>query len=227
MPPYTGAANRTAGDTLNLFERGSARRYESDGDDAAGWTVAWRRLDVCDLGLHGLFLVINHAWHALRRFFGQDPNAPLSPFMHAFSVLLTFLAVTVSWVFFRADSSHNAMVIIKAMCVMNGFDLPAAWLVKWGRIGSQLADMGFGTASTLVSAGTINWIVILLVLVWAAPNTQQILMRYEPALDVPRNTPATRLAWQPGYRWLALHVGTAIWAITAISQLSPFLYFQF
>lgn len=187
----------------------------------AGWTfVIWG-------GLHGVFLVINHAWHALRRFFGQDPNAPLSPFMHSFSVLLTFLAVTVSWVFFRADSGHNALAIIKAMCGMNGFDLPAAWLVKWGRMGSQLADMGFGSASTLVSAGTINWIVILLVLVWAAPNTQQILMRYEPALNVPRNTPETRLTWRPGYRWLALHVGTAIWAITAISQLSPFLYFQF
>ena len=47
----------------------------------AGWTfVIWG-------GLHGLYLVVNHAWHALRRALGHDPEAPLPGPLHALAVL--------------------------------------------------------------------------------------------------------------------------------------------
>jgi len=75
----------------------------------AGWTyVIWG-------GLHGLYLIINHAWHALRRTLGQDPEQPLSRPMHLLSALLTFLAVTIAWVFFRADTFGHATAIVQAM----------------------------------------------------------------------------------------------------------------
>ncbi|HET7832180.1 MAG TPA: MBOAT family O-acyltransferase, partial [Gallionella sp.] len=46
----------------------------------AGWTfVIWG-------GLHGIYLVITHAWQSLRRMVGQDPNVPLARPVHALSV---------------------------------------------------------------------------------------------------------------------------------------------
>jgi alginate O-acetyltransferase complex protein AlgI len=189
----------------------------------AGWTfVLWG-------ALHGMFLVINHAWHALRRALGQDPAQPLSSFSNAASVAVTFLCVTVAWVFFRADTTNSALEIIKAMLGLNGFALPGAWLAKWGAFGNWLVTFGvtFSEGKSLISGGTINWIWILLLIVWLAPNTQQIMMAYKPALTIPANTPNTRLLWQTNRSWLILHLAVTVWAISAISQLSEFLYFQF
>lgn len=54
----------------------------------AGWNfVLWG-------GLHGLYLAINHGWHAL------TGSATSGRVAHVFGVLLTFTAVTVAWVFF-------------------------------------------------------------------------------------------------------------------------------
>ncbi len=189
----------------------------------AGWTfVLWG-------ALHGVFLVINHGWQALRRALGQDPSLPLSRWAHAGSVLLTFLAVTVAWVFFRADSAGSAIAILKSMAGFNGFELPGAWLAKWGAFGQWLTALGvsFSEGKALISGGTINWIWISLLIVWCAPNTQQIMSAHEPALDVPAGTPRTRFTWMPERRWLLVHFAAAIWAISALSQLSEFLYFQF
>lgn len=160
----------------------------------AGWTfVIWG-------GLHGLYLVVNHGWHALRRRIGQNPKKPLSPPAHALSVLLTFLAVTVAWVFFRSKNLHAALVMIEAMAGMSGT----------------------GT----ISRGAVNWIWILLLVSWLAPNTQEIMRRFKPALDFRDDTPG-RFSWQPNWRWLTAHVVLALFALISISKLSEFIYFQF
>ncbi len=160
----------------------------------AGWTfLIWG-------GLHGLYLSINHAWHALRRTLGQDPGKPASPPMHVLSVLLTFLAVTVAWVFFRSKNLEAALVMIKAMSGMAGAG-------------------GF-------SRGAVNWLWILLLVVWFAPNTQQIMGHFNPALDF-REDSAAKFAWQPNWRWLTAHVALALFGLISISKVSEFIYFQF
>jgi D-alanyl-lipoteichoic acid acyltransferase DltB (MBOAT superfamily) len=189
----------------------------------AGWTfVIWG-------GLHGLYLMVNHGWQSVRRALGQNPKAPLSRPIHALSVLLTFLAVTVAWVFFRADSLDSALAILNAMSGMNGLVLPDAWLPKWGALGQWLAAQGvaFGATNNLIMGGAINWIWISLLIVWLAPNTQQIMAAHRPALDVPAGTPATRLCWQP-----SVGAALAAWllgfvAMINLNKQSVFLYFQF
>ena len=189
----------------------------------AGWTyVIWG-------GLHGLYLAINHAWQGLRLRLGQNPATPLSRPMHAAAVLLTFLAVTVAWVFFRADSLDSALAMLHAMAGANGVLLPDAWLVKWGAAGQWLSTHGvtFGNTGGLIMGGAINWIWISLLIVWLAPNTQQIMAIYKPALDVPDGTTITRLAWRP-----SAAAATLVWllgfiAVINLTQQSHFLYFQF
>ena len=189
----------------------------------AGWTfVLWG-------GLHGLYLVINHAWHALRRALGQDTNAPLSRPAHMLAVLLTFLAVVVGWVLFRADSMATATAMLEAMAGMNGFVLPDVWLAKWGGFGQWLSASGvtFGATNNLIMGGAINWIWISLLIVWLAPNTQQIMANYKPALVMPKGTLATRLAWQPSILSALLIWMIGFVAIINLNKLSAFLYFQF
>jgi len=189
----------------------------------AGWTfVLWG-------GLHGLYLIINHGWHALRRALGQDIRAPLSRPARAVAVLLTFLAVVAAWVVFRADNLNSAMAMLSAMAGLNGFVLPDAWLPKWGVFGQWLSAQGvtFGATNDLIMGGAVNWIWISLLIVWFAPNTQQIMSAYKPALDMPEGSAAKRLLWRP-----SAAAALVVWllgfiAIINLSKQSAFLYFQF
>ncbi len=189
----------------------------------AGWTfVVWG-------GLHGLYLVINNGWHAVRRKLGQVPNQPLPRPVHLASALLTFLAVSVAWVFFRADTFDHALTIVQAMLGGNGFVIPDAWLPKWGAFGQWLSAHGvaFGATNGLIGGGAINWIWILLLIVWLAPNTQQIMADYKPALDMPDARRAKRLLWRPTVTAAALVWLLGFIAVINLNKQSAFLYFQF
>ena len=190
----------------------------------AGWTyVLWG-------GLHGLYLAINHGWHGLRRSLGQNPQEPLSKPMHAIAVFVTFLVVVAAWAVFRADNLSTAAGILKGMAGMNGFVLPDEWLHKWGIFGQWLTAHGYATPAfsyPLIKGGAINWIWISLLIVWLAPNTQQIMAMYKPALDMPEGIKAKRLLWRPSYTWLVASVLCSVFAILSFSELSEFIYFQF
>ena len=68
----------------------------------AAWTfVIWGVL-------HGLFLIVNHLWRAA-------VGELRSPAFAAFAWALTFLAVVVGWVFFRAPSVGSALGMLAAM----------------------------------------------------------------------------------------------------------------
>jgi alginate O-acetyltransferase complex protein AlgI len=188
----------------------------------AGWTfVVWG-------GLHGLYLAINHGWHAVRRGLGQDPNRPLSRPVHMASVLLTFLAVSLAWVFFKADTFGHAAAIVHAMLGGNGMALPDDWFSRLPGFHLWLAQHGWMAPSNgLAPTGMANWIWILLLIVWLAPNTQQIMQDFRPGLGMPSDMPATRLAWRPfaGSALLIWLLGFI--AVINLNKVSTFLYFQF
>lgn len=189
----------------------------------AGWTfVVWG-------ALHGVYLCVNHGWRALRVALRHDLSRT-STAGRALACLLTFAAVVVGWVIFRADSMSSAMVMLRGMAGLNGFALPDQWLAKWGALGVWLNAHGvaFTEARGLVSSGLINWIVILLVVVWWAPNSQQIMHRAQPALGVPQDDAvARRLTWRPA-PWLAVPFAVlAIAVVVNLHRKSEFLYFQF
>jgi D-alanyl-lipoteichoic acid acyltransferase DltB (MBOAT superfamily) len=84
----------------------------------AGWTfVAWG-------ALHGFYLVVNHAWHAVRRSLGHNlEKTTLAG--RTLSRIVTLTAVIFAWVLFRAESFGGAMSIISGMVGLNGFALPS------------------------------------------------------------------------------------------------------
>jgi hypothetical protein len=144
-------------------------------------------------------------------------------------VLITFIAVSAAWVVFKADNLNTAMAMLKAMAGMNGFILPNDWLTKWGAFGQWLSLQGinFSATNVLIKASAINWIIVSLLIVWFAPNTQQIMANYKPALNFSEKSTIQRFLWRPTYAWLISGVLGAVIAILSISELSEFIYFQF
>jgi hypothetical protein len=144
--------------------------------------------------------------------------------------VITFAAVVVGWVIFRADSITTAMGMLRGMAGLNGFALPDQWLAKWGGLGEWLASGGvaFTDARGLVTTGLINWIVILLAIAWFAPNTQQIMARFNSALLIPRDMIAARkLGWRPTATFGLIVAALAFASIVNLHRQSEFLYFQF
>lgn len=190
----------------------------------AGWTfVVWG-------GLHGLYMVIVHSWHAIRRGMGQDPTIPLSKPLHMLSVLLTFLAVSIAWVFFRADTISSAIAITRSMIGVDGFSIPEIWLHQWGAFGQKLIHWGITFSPPTcgaVSSRQICWIFISFLIVWLTPNTQQIMHNYKPALEVPNLPSFFQISWRPIFWWSVLIWIIGLIAIINFNRHSDFLYFQF
>ncbi len=190
----------------------------------ASWTfVAWG-------GLHGLYLLVNHAWRAMPARRGRARRGPTGLGI-TFARLLTFLAVVVAWVFFRAETFGSALYVLEGMAGMNGLVLPYRWLEKWGVVGEWLAARGveFQNLPTFGGGGQINFLVIAWLIAWALPNTQQWLRAYRPALNVPQEVRplARRWQWRPTVPWTAIGVIAGASAILCISGFTAFIYFQF
>ncbi len=211
--------------------KGSARRYVNlmvtmllgGLWHGAGWTyVVWG-------GLHGIYLGLNHAWRNASKRWWPNGVGTQSIATRVLSVLITFLVVVVAWVVFRADNLRTASTILEVMLGMNGFVLPDAWLIKWGGFGQWLVAHGvaFGSTNNLIMGDAIFMISISLSIVWFAPNTQQVMASFKPALDYPEHNRAKLMLWSPTVLWAFCTFLLGFSSVVMLSERSPFLYFQF
>ena len=154
--------------------------------------------------LHGSYITVNHA---MRIFFPAPKKPAPKPWAvetgaHAAKVLAVYVAALVGFAFFRAASTGAGFEILAGMAGLHG-------------VGEALPRT------------TVLQIAALFVIVWFAPNTQQIMSRYEPALGRAAVNPYRRLVWQPGAGW-AFAAGTiGALGILALGGTTEFLYFQF
>jgi len=182
--------------------------------------------------LHGLYLVVNHLW----RQYGPRP-APgvfagkpgLTAQLAGFAV--TFLAVVVGMVLFRAPDLAAAGNLLGGMAGLHGPGLPGA---RFGAAGMQLLDGGV-TARAFATAAAI--LLALLAIALLLPNSVQILAPYEPVLytpkraaEVPGVLPALGrrpLAWRPTLAWMVLFAALGAVSMIRLTGMSEFLYWQF
>lgn len=195
----------------------------------AGWSyVLWG-------GVHGALLVANHGWHAVRRAMGHDLERSTAP-GRAVSVVLTFIVITFTMVIFRAETLGGSRRMISAMLGANGLVLPGSVGEALGGFAGSLASIGifFGehVPNELASwSQGFTTIFLLLIIVFAMPNTQQIMQRFKPAFDTYRGRKALstpgRLAFAMNARWAVATALLFTVAVGSLTRVSEFLYFQF
>ncbi|MDH3703601.1 MAG: MBOAT family protein [Alphaproteobacteria bacterium] len=164
----------------------------------ANWTfVVWG-------GLHGVYLIINHAW---RKVFPDLLNA--TPFGRMVGWTITMLAIVVAWVLFRCESVPAAVEILAGMAGLNGMVLPD----ENGAIGALKSIKAF----YLILGGMF--------IVLFAPNSLQIIAAAE------RTAERKWYSWSLSRRWLASTtalLSTTLYLIVYhINRISEFIYFQF
>jgi alginate O-acetyltransferase complex protein AlgI len=189
----------------------------------AGWTfVVWG-------GLHGFYLVVHQLWQGFRRRLGHDLSRS-SAFGRCAGMVMTFLCVVVAWVFFRAGSYEAALSLLRSMSGLNGVSLPSGIALRLGSFAARLAGQGveITPGGGLSFVMTFLWVFALLPIVFLAPNTQQIMYRFEPALDASgREYGNPRWHWVANWRWGVLMAFVLTFGLLSLTRPSEFLYFQF
>ena len=176
--------------------------------------------------LHGLYLVVHQAWLHLRTRLGHDLSSSTRLGRGA-GILVTFLAVVVAWVFFRAADLQSALEILRAMTGWNGISLPAALLDRLGALGPALG-IAPSTGGGRVFVLNWLWVLALLPVVFCLPNVQQMMARFEPSRDAEQLLPvAARWQWQPNLRWAAVMAVVLAFGLLSLTRPTEFLYFQF
>jgi D-alanyl-lipoteichoic acid acyltransferase DltB (MBOAT superfamily) len=155
----------------------------------AAWTfVAWG-------ALHGVYLCINHAWSYL----GPKALPRFGRLADIAGTALTFLAVVIAWVFFRAPDLPTAFSVLAKM--------------------ANPSDIALGRVEMVYA----SFVAIYAALAWLAPNTQEIMGYDHRNRVVGENLRAQRM------RPLFLYATAAVLAfgILGIQQHSEFIYFRF
>jgi alginate O-acetyltransferase complex protein AlgI len=155
----------------------------------AAWTfVAWG-------ALHGAYLCINHAWNN----YGPAIAPRFERAANVVAFIVTFVAVVVAWVFFRADNLSSAIYVLSKMADPTR--------ITFGR-----DEMAY-TAFIILYAG----------IAWFAPNTQAIM-----GYDHRNRTVGEAFgAWQKRPAFLYATAAVLAFGILGIQQHSEFIYFRF
>jgi alginate O-acetyltransferase complex protein AlgI len=156
--------------------------------------------------LHGIYLTINQAWRIFRP---KRRGARSGLAGSTLSVAITFMAVVISFAFFRAASIPAAIHLLAGMAGLHG-----VW--NAGSVGLESGGLR-----------KLAEIVLALVVVWAAPNSNQILAKSGLFLKKEAPPPGGQLTWRPSLEWALIAWVLFFTGLLTIAQSSEFLYFQF
>jgi alginate O-acetyltransferase complex protein AlgI len=190
--------------------------------------------------LHGVYLSVNHAW----RVFFKPFTAPASLratvlYSIVWRVLLTYGAVLVAEIVFRASSVTDSAMLIRGMLGLHGgeFPLPIApdmlhyfgplrdWLLNHRILVVDRWEAYDAVTSPLVFHSIL--VLLLGAVAFGCPNVYQLLGDWSPALTRVKPTRWQSVVWQPTWVYAA-GVG-ALLAVTSLlfQRTAQFLYFQF
>jgi D-alanyl-lipoteichoic acid acyltransferase DltB (MBOAT superfamily) len=191
--------------------------------------------------LFGTYLCVNHAWRmAYPPSAKQPPQAFPARIWSAFwPVVLTYLSVLISQIFFRAESAGDALSLVSGMIGVHGSGLPLPiplnnvgylgvaqhWLFEHGIVVVALRDVY--NSVTLPLASNTLLVLGLAIVTIATPNVYQIMGDSSPALTKVRPDTRWPLRWKTSIPWAVVTGIMLFWACLYFDRPARFLYFQF
>ncbi|RDU98575.1 MBOAT family O-acyltransferase [Trinickia dinghuensis] len=174
--------------------------------------------------LHAGYLTINHAWRNWRATVqgtAAPPGIGAQKLRHVASVLVTFVAALVAFVFFRAHGIGDALAMLEGMAGVRGFGASAWPPLDAGAHGLAWLRLAMGRAMPAPQ------VAVLLAIAWFAPNSHEWMGRFSPALERASNAVPAGLAWSPSFRWTATVMLVLLVCASQLHGEVRFLYFQF
>jgi alginate O-acetyltransferase complex protein AlgI len=180
----------------------------------AGWNfVIWG-------GLHGGYLSINHLWQGWRGRVAKRPVLPaVARALAMLSWAVTFFAVAIAWVFFRARTAAGASQMLGGL-----FGVPAgsSAFVSPGILRVMDLPLLIGPDRLLLVGACV--VAAALAAALALPNVLQML-RYREYRRAPEQPALVR--WRPTAAWALFTALALAISLFGMWQRMEFLYFQF
>jgi len=190
----------------------------------AGWNfIIWG-------ALHGSYLSINHGWHIIHEKYFLNTWVP-KRITNLLSLLITFLAITFAWVFFRAESFEAALAVCRGMLGMNGFILSTQlidYLWPFSNI-IEFVDEEIGHFGSPIG---FLYILLLTGVVFYFPNTTQYMDAYRlKSISDEEHGDRNETTIKFEFEWITVGLFWLLSAISIsmlfISETTEFLYFNF
>jgi alginate O-acetyltransferase complex protein AlgI len=178
----------------------------------AGWNfLIWG-------GLHGMYLCINHLWHGWRGDFKARGSATRLA-VKAMSWTITFVAVVIAWVFFRAKTAAGAWQMLGGLF---GFEAGSSAYASPGILRVMDLPVLVGEERLLLIGGCA--VALALTIALSLPNVPQLFgyREYRRAPEKP-----ALLRWRPNGAWALLTAFAFAISLFGMWQRLEFLYFQF
>src|ERR1700738_4711436 len=176
----------------------------------AGWNfLVWG-------GLHGVYLGINHLWREWR---SDKPTAAAGVAARGLSWIITFLAVVIAWVFFRARTMAGAWQMLGGLF---GFEAGSSGYASSGIL--RLMDLPVLVGEQrllLIGSGAVA---LALLIALCLPNVPQ-LFGYREYRRAPEKM--AWLRWRPNAAWALVSATAFAISLFGMWQRLEFLYFQF
>ena len=151
-----------------------------------GGLLAWCWFYIFALGLlHGLLIAVNHLY---RDIFSPDAIKPKS-FKHFCCVTLTFLLVTISWVFFRSTDLDFAIKILEAMFQINALTLPLSLKPFLGEFAlfvesTGILFIGFSPNQLIKTPFEMLGVLVLAaIIIWCSPSSSRLILLNLPGYE--------------------------------------------
>jgi alginate O-acetyltransferase complex protein AlgI len=177
----------------------------------AGWNyLVWG-------GLHGIYLCINHLWQA--RYGGKTPPSAIGWPAKGLSWTITFFAVVIAWVFFRARTADGAWQMLGGLFGLEGGSSAYA---SSGVLRLMDLPILVGEQRLLLIGG--GAVALALAIALFLPNVPQ-LFGYREYRRAPERT--SWLRWRPNAAWALLTAIAFAISLFGMWQRLEFLYFQF
>lgn len=241
LPPFKAAGSKLTAFAQVLAFPTPTTMLVSGVWHGAGYTfIVWGLL-------HGVYLVIGHAWRQYRprvpgnagtKATSREPGRP-APAQASFAPVglsliaplwgwaLTFAAVVVAMVLFRAPDLASAGAVLKGMAGANGLGLPQG-------IGptASVMTIASGPVALRDAALAIGYLAGLFAIAVFMPNTLQLMRKAGPTLQGPTR-PAKLfgigpvISWAASPLWFVFIAALAAVSMWQLTGQSEFLYWQF
>ena len=175
--------------------------------------------------LHGMFLALHHLFNFL------FPINSLSRPYKIFSILLTFVFVNVTWVFFRSDNLSSAFTIIRSLFLLNGISLPQTLHHFSSYLPFNFSYSGFFPLTSLSGSKLLPILLLSTIIVFFAPNSNTLVFQPNPksSFNILRPVLNTNgvFNWILCWRTYLFTAILLLFSFLCISKASPYLYYQF
>ena len=177
----------------------------------AGWNfLIWG-------GLHGLYLCVNHVWQAWRG--GKASASVRGALPKEISWAITFFAVVIGWVFFRARTFAGACQMLGGLF---GIEAGSSAYASPGVLRMMDLPLLVGEPLLLLIGG--GAVALALAIALGLPNVPQ-LFGYREYRRAPER--ASWLRWRPNAAWALVAALAMAVSLFGMWQRLEFLYFQF